>query len=339
MERNLVEKHLLECEMCSDELEGLTNLSEPERIAEIEAELNSKVDQRTSPRIFWLNPKVVYRVAAVAVLTIGVSTLIYYFVQKTTPSTMMSESQMSSKTDEMSDSTTPLEVMSIPKDATEQSEYKKKESKQVERPVAPTIVANKIQIADEVFTADSENEVSDMDEMDEVVKTDSVAFTANYAAMAGQRADALRAANTEARKEELAVAAEGAKMSKKAVVGYAQPQISLENALENYNNKNYQKALKEFNTLYSRNLVNDTVVYYRAMCYYNLKSFADAVGEFQKLNQKTDSEFFFESQWYYALSLIEVGRKSDAKVVFETILQSDSPYREQANMAIEKITP
>ena len=29
-ERNLVEKHLLECEMCSDELEGLTNLLEPE---------------------------------------------------------------------------------------------------------------------------------------------------------------------------------------------------------------------------------------------------------------------------------------------------------------------
>ncbi|HPI45433.1 MAG TPA: zf-HC2 domain-containing protein [Tenuifilaceae bacterium] len=141
-ERNLVEKHLLECEMCSDELEGLTNLLEPERIVEIETELNSMVDQRTMPRISWLNPKVVYRVAAVAVLTIGVSTLLYLFVLKTTPPTMMSESQMPSTTAEVTDSTAPLEVIAIPKDATERLESQKKESKLVERPAAPTIIAN-----------------------------------------------------------------------------------------------------------------------------------------------------------------------------------------------------
>ena len=342
-ERNLVEKHLLECEMCSDELEGLSNLSEPERIAEIETELNSMVDKRTAPRILWLNPKVVYRVAAVAVLTIGVSTLLYYFVLKTTPSTMMSESQMPTVSAEMSDSIAPLEVTSIPKDATERSESEKEESKLVERPAAPTIVANNMQIAEDVFIADSEIEVFDTDEKEaavlaeKVITADSAAIVSTNATIAGQQTDALRAANYEAKKEELATVSEGARLSKKAVVGFAQPMPTIESALKIYNQKNYRVALNEFNTLYSQGSITDTVVYYRAMCNYNLKFFADAVVGFQLLSEKAESEFFYDSQWYYALSLVELGRNDEAKAIFEEILQNGSPYRKQATMEIEKI--
>lgn len=341
-ERNLVEKHLLECEMCSDELEGLSNLSVPERIVEIEAELNSLVDRRTSPRIFWLNPKVVYRVAAVAVLTIGVSTLLYYFVLKTTPPTMMSESQKPTVSAEMSDSIAPHEVTSIPKDATERSESQKKESKLVERPATPTIVANNMQIAEDVFIADSEIEVFDTDEKEavvlaeKVITADSAAIVSTNAAIAGQQADALRAASAEAKKEEMATVSEVAKLSKKAVVGFSQPQSTIESAMKNYNQKNYRAALNELNTLYSQGSTTDTVVYYRAMCYYNLKSFADAVVGFQLLSKKAESEFFYDSQWYYALSLVELGRNNEARSLLEAILKSDSPYRELATKKLEQ---
>lgn len=344
-ERNLVERHLLECEMCSDELDGLTNLSEPERIAEIEEELNSMVDQRTMPRISWLNPKVVYRVAAVAVLTIGVSTLLYFFVLKTTPPTMMSESQMPSTTAEVTDSTAPLEVIAIPKDATERFESQKKERKLVERPAAPTIIANKVQIAEEVLIADSEAEVSDMDEMEEVVlaekvvKGDSAAIASSNAAVAGQQADALRAASAEAKREELAIAGESARLSKKAMistVGFAQSKVTIESALRSFNQKNYKKALDEFNAIYSQNSNNDTVIYHRAMSFYRLNSFAEAIDDFQKVNRKEESEFFYDSQWYYALSLAEVGRNDEAKSLLEAIVKSDSPYKELANQKLKQ---
>ena len=344
-ERNLVERHLLDCEMCSDELEGLTNLSEPERIVEIEAELNSMVDQRTSPRISWLNPKVVYRVAAVAVLTIGVSTLLYLFVLKTTPPTMMSESQMPSTTAEVTDSTAPLEVIAIPKDATERLVSQKKESKLVERPAAPTIIANKVQIAEEVLIADSEAEVTDMDEMEEVVlaekvvKADSAAIASSNAALAGQQADALRAASAEAKREELAIAGESARLSKKAMistVGFAQSKVTIESALRSFNQKNYKKALDEFNAIYSQNANNDTVIYHRAMSFYRLNSFAEAIDDFQKVSSKEESEFFYDSQWYCALSLIELGRKNEAKSLLEAIVKSDSPYKDLANQKLKQ---
>lgn len=344
-ERNLVERHLLECEMCSDELEGLMNLSGPERIVEIESELNSKVDKRTTSRNLWLNPKVIYRVAAVAVLTIGVSTLLYLFVLKTTPPTMMSESQMPSTTAELIDSTAPLEVIAIPKDATERLESQKKESKLVERPAAPTIVANKLQIADGVVMADSEAEATDMEEIEEVflaekvVKADSAAIVSNNSAVAGQQADALRAASVEVKREELAIAGESAGLSKKAMistVGFAESKVTIESALKSFNQKNYKKALDEFNAIYSKNANNDTVIYYRAMSFYRLNSFSKAIDDFQKVSRKEESEFFYDSQWYYALSLIELGRKDDARSLLEAIVKSDSPYKELANQKLKQ---
>ena len=42
---NSVEQHLLECELCSDALEGL-KLLHPEKARAITAELNNKIDQR-----------------------------------------------------------------------------------------------------------------------------------------------------------------------------------------------------------------------------------------------------------------------------------------------------
>ena len=256
---------------------------------------------------------------------------------------MMSESQMPTVSAEMSDSIAPLEVTSIPKDATERSESEKEESKLVERPAAPTIVANNMQIAEDVFIADSEIEVFDTDEKEaavlaeKVITADSAAIVSTNATIAGQQTDALRAANYEAKKEELATVSEGARLSKKAVVGFAQPMPTIESALKIYNQKNYRVALNEFNTLYSQGSITDTVVYYRAMCNYNLKFFADAVVGFQLLSEKAESEFFYDSQWYYALSLVELGRNDEAKAIFEEILQNGSPYRKQATMEIEKI--
>ena len=65
-ERNLVERHLLECEMCSDELEGLSNLLEPERVAELERELgNLSKEQRVCVELFYLKDKCYQEVAEI----------------------------------------------------------------------------------------------------------------------------------------------------------------------------------------------------------------------------------------------------------------------------------
>src|SRR4051812_24273827 len=43
-----IEKHLLDCEMCSDALDGLMLLDSPEDISEITNTINAEIDERIS---------------------------------------------------------------------------------------------------------------------------------------------------------------------------------------------------------------------------------------------------------------------------------------------------
>ena len=72
-ENHLVEKHLLECEMCSDALEGL-KMMQPAKSKEIISDLNKKIDERlksserSEAKIIPFNNY--YRIAAVIALFI-----------------------------------------------------------------------------------------------------------------------------------------------------------------------------------------------------------------------------------------------------------------------------
>ncbi|MGE0078670.1 MAG: hypothetical protein AB7S48_12490 [Bacteroidales bacterium] len=351
-ERNLVERHLLECEMCSDELEGLTNLSEPERIIEIEAELNSMVDRRVAPRIILFNPKVIYRVAAVAVLTLGVSSLLYFFVLKHTPSTMMTENQKLESATELSDSQpAKMDVTSIAKDANEFEKIKKEDKRRVEKPAAPIVVYDKVNVAEDLsVSVDSISETLAYEEAvlaDEVVvsksieKKDSEAIADFKVAMAEQKREEANIAAADIQKESNAGAvAERSKSAKKSMViatGFIQQRVTTESALVNYNQKNYQQALQDFNLLYAQNSNNDTLIYYRAMCFYHVESYKDAIVGLEAINKNSASRFYYDAQWYYALSLIEIDRKIDAKNLFEMIERSNSPYSKKATEEIEKL--
>lgn len=349
-ERNLVERHLLECEMCSDELEGLSNLSEPERVIEIEAELNSRVDRRTAPRIILFNPKVIYRVAAVAVLTIGISSLLYFFVLKHTPSSMMTENQKLESATEVSDSQpTKMDVTSVTKDANEFEKIKKEEKRRVEKPAAPIVAYDKVNVAEDLsVSVDSNPEIlaySETEVAGEVVASksieirDSEAIADYKVAMAEQTREESKIASADIQKEANASAvAERSKSEKKSMVtttGFVQQHITTESALRNYNKKNYKQALQEFNTLYAQNTNNDTLVYYRSMCFYQLESYKEAIVGLEVVSKNSASKFYYDAQWYYALSLIELKNNLEAREMLDFIVNSNSPYKKSAKEKLD----
>ena len=72
-----IEKHLTDCEMCCDEVEGLLRLIEPEKIDIIESELNSKIDiitHKEKKRDFGF----FFKIAATVFLILGLSAVIYF---------------------------------------------------------------------------------------------------------------------------------------------------------------------------------------------------------------------------------------------------------------------
>ena len=44
LERNRIERHISSCEMCSDELDGLSIMENPEMVDEISQELNQRIE-------------------------------------------------------------------------------------------------------------------------------------------------------------------------------------------------------------------------------------------------------------------------------------------------------
>lgn len=78
-EKHLVEKHLLECEICSDEVEGYENMSGSEEHEKLTNDLNKRIEQKVEDlksqkrrAILW-----VYRIAAAVLILIVFSFILY----------------------------------------------------------------------------------------------------------------------------------------------------------------------------------------------------------------------------------------------------------------------
>ncbi len=74
-ERHNVEKHLLDCELCSDALEGLESLKDRNRITQIKDTINKRIIETVDKdaKVFSINYKIIFSVAAtIALLVVGV---------------------------------------------------------------------------------------------------------------------------------------------------------------------------------------------------------------------------------------------------------------------------
>lgn len=77
-EKHLIEEHLIDCEMCTDELEGISFMKDPEKLDAIIEGINSNLNTHDT-RIIPL--KLIYRlagVAAVSILVIGTYFILQY---------------------------------------------------------------------------------------------------------------------------------------------------------------------------------------------------------------------------------------------------------------------
>lgn len=87
-------------------------------------------------------------------------------------------------------------------------------------------------------------------------------------------------------------------------------------AIQNYNERNYQEAIESYN------LVEDATQednFWMAMSYFYKKDYKTAEFEFKNLYQAEEVKFKSELKWYYALSLLQNGKKKEAEVVLKEI--------------------
>lgn len=80
-EKRKVEMHLADCEMCSDELDGLSLLENPAKLSLIVDELNEKIDKKTqnSTKVLFLQRiKPYYSIAALLLVLVSITIFLYF---------------------------------------------------------------------------------------------------------------------------------------------------------------------------------------------------------------------------------------------------------------------
>ncbi len=99
-EKYLIEKHLVDCEMCSDELEGMAYMKDPEKLDKLVSEINKKINSsKRKHRILDFKYRNV-AVAAVFVVLIGMSFLIYMFIDRQQGNYYASKSEFTKESEE-----------------------------------------------------------------------------------------------------------------------------------------------------------------------------------------------------------------------------------------------
>ena len=110
----------------------------------------------------------------------------------------------------------------------------------------------------------------------------------------------------------------------------------LELALENINNNNYNIALQLLESPKLKDSKDETVLYYNALCHYKLNNFQRALSIFKEI-KNSQSTLKHNIQWYYALTLIALDKKNDAKKQLEIIINSTSPFATEAQKELDRM--
>jgi hypothetical protein len=114
------------------------------------------------------------------------------------------------------------------------------------------------------------------------------------------------------------------------VIKYIPYKDFLIEGLTNFSKNDYKGSLGFLLTILQQYPDDVNASFYSGLCYYNLGKTRQAISMFDKTIGNSISTFKEESEWYKSLSLLEDGKKSDAKEVMKKIESEGGFYAKAA---------
>lgn len=108
------------------------------------------------------------------------------------------------------------------------------------------------------------------------------------------------------------------------------------NGINAYNNSEYTKAIKFFNNSINQNRSVSGSNYYIGMSYFNQDKSLKAIKYFDKTIE-IGSTFTENAKWYKSLTLLNRGDKAEAKELLNSIINSNSSFKNAAVKKLETI--
>lgn len=111
----------------------------------------------------------------------------------------------------------------------------------------------------------------------------------------------------------------------------------LKNGINEFEKEKYVNAIKSLNEL-EEFFPNDlNVIFYKAMSYYKMNKYKDALPFFNRAIEHDFNTFQQDALWFKAKALIEMGNKAEAKIIIEKIIESNSYYTAEAKKLMKDL--
>jgi len=279
-EKHLIEMHLVDCEMCSDEVEGLAAMRDPEQLPVIVEELEQRVAASQSRR-FRMNTRAILAAAAIIVLLVG-AVFIFRYVVWQNQEPLISE-QATAPPTEQEDDLQQKAADEAPPPPTETSKHKQQEVRS-RSDVIPETTPKKAETPIRVDESVIEDE-TDAEIMEEPAVEEKLAFVADTQVISGMGGvvDGV-SPKTQAG-------------FRKSVKAKQAPSLSTMKLAKVYlEAEDYKSASKMFRDIIAGDSLNYDAIYHLAYCYHNLNRDKKALKALRKILTDPANDFYQQAQ-------------------------------------------
>jgi tetratricopeptide (TPR) repeat protein len=346
-EKNIVEVHIESCELCKDEFEGLRSMNDRNKLSDIVSDLNRKISMRTHKHKRHVLFPQVSAMAAIILLLIGFVWFFFYIIHLSPESLMKKEMAQS-----LEEKKEKEEIQKII------AENKINPNVKIDIPVGkaetketvPSVIReeNNLKSEDIQFNLDDEK-VADADlSQDKIIilekklrKNDIITKDTNNLAEdntinSGSAVNSDYAnVSSESEKDINRAKSKKEENNKGLMPSVSYP--SIESAMDQYNNKNYQKAINLFLNIENKSTNKDELYYYLAKSYEATNKVNKAIIYYDKVIAISSSKFYENALWNKTQLLIKSGNKSKAIQNLNLIIGNKGPNSNKALQQLDSL--
>jgi TolA-binding protein len=343
-----VERHLVDCQLCSEALEGLELVPNPSVLHELSNRFSNQNEKPKSDfRNYW----------AIAATLAGIALLTYFAVdQFNSIQTNQQALDSSSKVKTEKQAPTTAQVQEA-----QEVQNQKGPTPQGPTPIVKTTKPlqkitedNNYQIEavaeypNEEMTAkaESQDDLAAGSLYESHTSSPAVANVDTEKGLVGQN-DAIRpiepdvAKNKKTKEVKTTSEQEGrapvfveATTNKSESTYYSS---NIESQLLLYNKGKYEEAIVGFNKILKVDPKNESALFHKGMCLYHLKRFQEALDILQPVSESPGSSYMEAAEFQTALCLEELGKKDRARSTYERIIQNAGPFKDRATSNVRAL--
>jgi|GEM_PF-583115 len=357
-EKHQVEKHLIDCEMCSDELEGLRLMNNKNELNAAIERINNKIDRKLEKQKI----KLFYgfeKIAAAILIFVAIGALFILFNHKNNLSTekFVAENTKPSSVEQEKDAS---KIDTFKKESTSAQTVETRKLLAQDKPVSVIKEKNATSFS-EITETEGEGEVQIettiadriYEPSENNINSTALAYVETQETIndkINRNEDETESDIPDKQAEEYTGGiATGSNIKEDGTVPKTED-LTLNTAVDSYainrsvSKKSSRRKSKDA-PMVSQSIQDDGSnvqtnedLLNVAIDDYTTEKYADAITKLEKILQYKDSAYFQKAQWYYALTLIELDKVKKAKqLLIEIANTPEHPFAEKAHQKIKEL--